>query len=96
MGKITDINREANRKLVRIYVDKDIRSCELRFDGCTNNAFLGFAHRHKRIFYRDWPEGLADFNQTILACTNCHGQIEFDSELSEEMFNKLRGEEDEA
>jgi len=56
--------------------------------------FLGFAHRHKRRWYKGKdPSLLDDFNQTVLACQPCHEKIEYDKELTQEMFMRLRGEE---
>jgi hypothetical protein len=79
-------------KLIQEYKDKEIYSCELRLSGC-NNLFTTFAHRHKRREYRG-TNLLWTFNQTILACQNCHTKIEYNRNLSDEMFNKLRGEDD--
>ena len=93
IGKIGKINIEANKKLKEIYEDKDIRYCELRLEGCTISSFLTFAHRHKREWYRSKPELLSDFNQTLLACQNCHNKIEDSRELTEEKFNQLREQE---
>lgn len=94
VGKRSKLNAIANKKLKRLYFDKDITFCELGFNNCTNNIYLGFAHRHKRVWYYSQPDSyLWSFNQTILCCTNCHQRIEYDSELSEKTFIKLRGEE---
>jgi hypothetical protein len=82
------------QKLKRIYVEKDITVCELKFENCWRDNGLSWAHRHKRIFYKSRPELLEDFNQTILACIECHQKIERSRELTKEMFIKLRGEEE--
>ena len=84
----------AQSKLKKIYLDKEITTCELRLPGCVNNMFLGFAHRHKRRWYKHNPSLLDDFNQTVLACQPCHEQIEYNKQLTEDMFLRLRGEED--
>ena len=86
-------NRAANKILKKIYADKDIRYCELRFPKCWR-VIQGFAHRHKRGWYNSRPELLADFNQTLGACNSCHQVIEDDAELTEKMFEKLRPEGD--
>lgn len=91
-GKQTLLNRLALRRLKEIYSCTTISSCEIRMEGC-RNFILGFAHRHKRIWYRSHPKLLATFNQTVLACTHCHNIIEYDRELSDEIFMRLRGEE---
>lgn len=80
-------------KLKAMYRDKDISTCEIRFGGCMNNMFLGFAHRHKRRWYKHDPELLHDFNQTVLACAACHEKIEYDKELTKDTFRRLRGKE---
>ena len=80
-------------KLKRIYEAKGTTTCEIRFPGCLNNWALGFAHRHKRIWYKSQPELLTDYNQTVLACVKCHDAIEYDRELTEKVFRRLRGEE---
>jgi hypothetical protein len=83
-----------SKKLKNIYQDKEITTCELRLPGCKNYMFLGFAHRHKRRWYKGKdPSLLDDFNQTVLACQPCHEKIEYDKELTQEMFMRLRGEE---
>ena len=95
IGKRGRINIRANRILDKLYAGKDIRRCELGFENCTGGMFLGFAHRHKRYWYYQKVELLSSFNQTIIACTNCHQRIESDPEMTESMFMKLRGKEEE-
>lgn len=82
------------KKLKKIYKDKGITSCELRMGGCTGGYNLSFAHRHKRRYYTD-TNLLGSFNQTILACINCHDKIEFKPKATEAYFRILRGEYDE-
>lgn len=77
---------KARKKLKEIYEEKGITSCELRFGGCWRTNALSFAHRYKRGDARCEHT----FEGTILACVPCHQKIEYDSKLSEEMFNKLR------
>jgi len=93
IGKRGKINIRANRILDKLYAGKDIRRCELGFENCTGGMFLGFAHRHKRVFYYQKVELLSSFNQTIIACSSCHEKIEYDRELTEKEFLRLRGEE---
>lgn len=78
-------------KLKRIYEEKGITRCE----NCNSGSFLTFAHRHKRRWYLATESLLIDFNQTLLLCVRCHDKIEYNKEYSEEMFLRLRGEEDE-
>ncbi len=86
-GKKTKSWERARRKLKKIYADIGITTCEIRFPGCKNNNFLTFAHRYKR---RD-PRCKHDLNGTVLACIYCHNKIEYNRELSEKMFERLRG-----
>ena len=79
-------------KLKRIYLEKEITSCELQFPGCWVNNGLSFAHFKKRIHYKSRPELLSSFYQTILCCINCHNVIEYDKALTLKVFGQLRGE----
>ena len=69
-------------------VHHDIYGCELRLEGCTWNSFLTFAHRHKRRWYYGQEELLTDRNEWRLACINCHEKIEYDRDLTEEVFQQ--------
>lgn len=75
------------KKLKKDYEKRGITTCELRFSGCFYNNFLSFAHRHKR----NDPRCEHTFKGTILACIPCHEKIEYDRELTEEVFERLRG-----
>jgi len=86
-------NQKANQILREIFWEKGIMSCELMFKGCLGTLFTAFAHRHKRVWYYDKPELLIDFNQVVLACQHCHDKIEHNKKLTEEVFEKLRGED---
>lgn len=86
----TAINRKANIELKKLFLDKGIYWCEV----CGKAYILSFAHRHKRKWYYDKPnELLWDFNQVIIVCLICHDKMEKDSELTEQKFMSLRGEE---
>ncbi|MCG3203939.1 MAG: hypothetical protein KCHDKBKB_00616 [Elusimicrobia bacterium] len=91
LGKRGLNNQESNRKLKNTYYLKGISTCEIHFPGCAYNNFLTFAHRHKRRDYYGKPEMLHSFNQTLLACVNCHNKIEYDKNLTKQMFLELRG-----
>lgn len=88
-----EINKLANKKIQEQCIQQDIYSCELRLPDCWGNWECHPAHRHKRNWYLLTPELLFDFNQWVLACNNCHTKIEFNKELTEKVFIKLRGEE---
>ena len=90
VGKQGIINREANQKLREIYEEKGITECEIRLPGCLINWTLAFAHRHKRDWYKTKKFGLDLFEETVLACTSCHNQIEHNKKLTDEVFNRLR------
>lgn len=85
-GRKTREWSEARRKLKEEYEEKGIISCELRLRLCTFNNFLSFAHRYKR----DDARCTHTYEGTVLACQNCHAMIEYDKELTERMFNRLR------
>jgi hypothetical protein len=93
MGKQTEINKKANKKLKKLFGETHIRSCELQLEGCTGSWGLQFAHRHKRAWYYPQPDKLVEFNQVVLSCPVCHRKIEYDKELTKRMFKKLRGTE---
>jgi len=77
---------QASDELEEIYLEKGITLCELRFEGCWINSALHFAHLYKR----NDPRCEHTFQGTILACNPCHQKIEYDRDLTEKMFKKLR------
>ena len=89
IGKIGRININANKILKKMFWNKDITRCE----NCSSTYILTFAHRHKRHWYRKWPELLSSFNQVLLLCHRCHNEIEYDKEKTSEIFLVLRGDE---
>ena len=89
-GRQAEINLEANKKLDKIYKERGIDECEIRMFGCWINKHVNYAHRHKRFWYKSRPELLSEFNETILACNNCHQKIEYNGELTEKLFVELR------
>lgn len=84
-GRTAEWNK-ARVKLKKIYANKGITTCELRLPGCWVNNALSFCHRYKR----NDPRCSHDFNGTILGCIPCHNVIEYDRELTEEVFERLR------
>lgn len=87
MGKVTEWTK-ARSLLKKLYYYKGITRCEI----CGTDNFLSFAHRHKREWYNSDPKLLGEFNETLLLCVPCHQKIEYDKELTEETFNRLRND----
>ena len=79
------------KKVKKEFKEKGITRCEM----CNTDQWLSFAHRHKRDWYKGKdPKLINDFNQILLLCVpKCHAALEKDSKLTEQTFNKLRGEE---
>lgn len=92
IGKIGKVNLEANRQLKKLFTNQDY--CEIQLEGCLKTWPLQFCHRHKRAWYKGNVELLADRNQVVIGCQNCHEKIEFSKELTEEIFKKLRKQVD--
>lgn len=95
VGRIGKINSKARREIAAIAREGNMKECELKFGGCTKTWPLAPAHRHKRAWYEGDAKLLADRRQWVCACQACHDQIEIDAGLTEEMFLKLRGSENE-
>jgi len=93
IGKIGKVNIEARKRIAEISEEKNLVWCELAFGGCFVSFALAPAHRHKRAWYKGDVELLSDYKQWVCACQFCHDKIEFDVDLTEEMFLKLRGQE---
>lgn len=81
-------NQIANKKLKKLFRDKNLFFCEV-----CGSAYTTYAHRHKRRWYLDKPELLYDFNQVLLLCLNCHNKIEYNKDARDWLFNKLRPNE---
>ena len=102
IGKIGKRNIQAYKRLKALFLNEEILYCEVcpvlddlkrRKKPCLINDFLSFAHRHKRLDYRKCPEMLSDLNQVALACQNGHSTIEPDKELTQQVFQILRGDD---
>lgn len=93
IGRVGKANLEANKILQDLFQDKEIYSCEMRLDGCFGVWTTAFSHRHKRWFYGGDVKKLSDFKQVVLACQNCHTKTEYDRDLNDEVFKRLRGNE---
>lgn len=85
MGKITKLNKKANRRLKKQFQEAGITYCEK----CGSMFGLTFAHRHKRLWYRSCPEKLWDMNEVALLCLKCHQEIEYNKALSERVFDTV-------
>ena len=90
IGKKTKAWNDARKLLKEEYFRKGITTCEVNLPGCWNNNALSFAHLHKRSWYWSQPELLGAFSQTLLVCIPCHTKMEFNKNLTEELFSKLR------
>lgn len=90
IGKVGTANLEARKRIATLAEELGLNYCEIGLQGCLVTSFLAPAHRHKRAWYKGNVELLADYEQWIAACQNCHNQIEHDKELTERFFNKLR------
>jgi hypothetical protein len=82
----TLLNQQVNKKLRKLFKDKGITRCEL----CSSDWGLTYAHRHKRRWYYGQENLLSDFNQVLLLCLKCHNRIEYDQELTNQIFERLR------
>lgn len=90
-GKQSRIWDRERAKLKIEYEEREITQCEVQItSACTHGIFLGFAHRHKRREYKNRPDLLGSFDQTVLACTNCHTIMEASKEITRKVFERLR------
>lgn len=101
VGKIGRANSRANKKIERMAIEKDIHYCEV----CPVLAeILGTlswqclqshsnAHRHSRYDYRGNLDMLSDFKQWVFACQYSHTYIDDNPKIREQVFIKLRGED---
>lgn len=62
----------ARRKIKTDFERNGVTTCELRFEGCLINNFLGFAHSRRRRFITD-EQGLFE---VCLACQKCHETLD--------------------
>lgn len=70
-GKKTMAWEKARANLKQQFKKMNITSCELAFNGCLGDNYLGFAHKDKRRYLQ--PEELYE---VCLACQKCHYYIE--------------------
>lgn len=75
-GKRT-LNWEDGRKeLKKLFAAWGITSCEIRFEGCLRDNFLGFAHveRQKVMTLKE----VRSPDKVCLACQQCHQTLDFE------------------
>jgi len=85
IGRRGRLNKVANARLKQAFIIRGMTNCEI----CGSSSMLSFAHRQKRVNYRTVEE-LSDFNEVLLLCIPCHQKIEYDRELTNYWFTKLR------
>jgi hypothetical protein len=85
-GKKTIAWEKARKELKKAYMEIGITHCEAKLEGCDGWG-LSFAHRYKRSDSRCSHT----VKGTILACISCHTKMEYDRDLTEKVFNRLRG-----
>jgi hypothetical protein len=90
IGKIGQANIEARKKIAEIAEERGLDYCELGLTGCLGKMYLAPAHKHKRAWYKGNAELLADPNEWVSACQNCHNLIEIDPKLTADVFEQLR------
>ena len=90
IGKIGKANKEARAKIAEIAEERNLTRCEIMLEGCLGGMFLAPAHKHKRAWYKGDAELLADPDEWVCACQNCHNLIEIDPELTATVFEQLR------
>ena len=93
IGKQGKINAKANKEIDKLFDAHDIRHCEVGLPGCQGTFALTRCHRHKRYWYYGQPEKLWDYKQVVCACTSCHSWLETSHQLTEETFQRIRGDE---
>jgi len=90
VGKVGKANLEANKLIKQIVEYKQINYCEMRLPNCLLTWPLQIAHKHKRAYYKGEVAKLADYKEWVIACQNCHNATEWNRELNDEIFNRLR------
>lgn len=90
VGKLGKANKQARDKIAQIAEEHGLNYCEIGLEGCTGTWPLAPAHLHKRSWYKGDVDLLSDCSQWVSSCVVCHNLIEHDSELTEEVFDRLR------
>lgn len=96
-GKVGEANIKSRKMIATKAEEEGLDFCELKFEGCLHKMYLAPAHRHSRSWYKGDADLLADFQQWVVACQNCHqildGRSTTSQEESDAIFLELRGEE---
>ena len=90
VGKTGKANLEANKRIKEQVMYDQINYCEMRLHGCMINWPLQIAHKHKRAWYKGDVDKLSDKNEWVIACDACHKATEWNRELNDEVFSRLR------
>ena len=67
-----------------------LERCEVLLLGCTGTFGIAPAHKHKRIWYKGSVEKLADYNEWVVDCWNCHDRMEVNKQMTLDIFERLR------
>lgn len=82
-----------NKKLEKMFLEREITTCEYNKPHKCSWWCLNFAHRHKRREYLGKEELLEDFNQVALMCQESHNIIEPSRERTQAFFQEIRGDD---
>lgn len=101
VGKVGRANLAANKKIAEIAKKEELTRCEIcplqlpELQGveCTESFTLANVHRHKRAYYKGDADALSDRRQWVKGCVGSHDAIEHNKELTEKVFEILRGPE---
>jgi len=86
MTKVSSANSKSIKENKKQFQELGIIRCEIS----GKDFALSFAHKEKRIEYRNCPEKLYDINEVILITIPLHNWIEHRRELTLELFKCLR------
>jgi hypothetical protein len=75
-GKRTNAWQKGLHDLKQAFAEHKVMDCEIRFEGCLKNNFLGFAHVKRRVNYDE--QELVDPNNVVLACQQCHYTVDYE------------------
>lgn len=90
-GKVAQANTKARKLIGQKCEELGLNYCEIGLEGCLQTWPLAPAHLHKRAWYKGDVSKLSDYSQWVVACQICHNLIEFNKDLTEETFVRLRG-----
>lgn len=88
-GKKTTNWQDGREHLKKLFAAWGITACEIRFEGCLKDNFLGFAHTERRVNLT--PEDVRSPNKVCLACQQCHHTLDFemDKKSSKELMEAI-------